>query len=231
MDATSLGTRKVQGGSRGAPVLAWKNHISYMVLNSFLSQPWRNKRKPQMSMLCAALSACSTRSGCLSQAGGLQQDPTAVLLKREVKWVSFMKVAILLYKSPTKCPFPELGNKEGFHYHSPNSISASTWTKSVLPPSLLFYPLKDIPLWLFELHPMPPQRVPFPVFLLVFVTITHSHMCPTNAELPTRIMPDMTSPEGCVYTELFHHVPKFWTVISAAITTWFHEGTHWLPYT
>lgn len=66
MGATSLGTRKVQGGLRGAPVLAWKNHVSYMVLNSFLSQPWRNIRKPQMSMLCAALSACSTRSGCLS---------------------------------------------------------------------------------------------------------------------------------------------------------------------
>lgn len=156
---------------------------------------------------------------------------TRQLFPLKQKWVSFMKVAMLLYKSPTKCPFPEHRNKEGFHYHSPNSVSASTWTKSVLPPSLFFYPLKDIPLWLFELHPMPPQRVPFPVFLLLFVTITHSHMCPANTELPTCIMPDMTSPEGCVYTELFHHVPKFWTVISAAITTWFREGTHWLPYT
>lgn len=142
-----------------------------------------------------------------------------------------MEVAVLLYKSPTKCPFPEHRNKEGLRYHSPNSVSACTWTKSVLPPSLLFYPLKDIPLWLFELHLMPPQCVPFPVFLLLFVSVTYLHIFPTNAALPTRIVPDMMSLDGCVYTELFHHMPTFWTVISATFTTWFCEGTHQLLYT
>lgn len=142
--------------------------------------------------LCTLFCPCSAK--WLASVKASQRFP----LKRERKWVIFFEAIVFLGESPTKCPFPEQGNKEGFLYYNPNSLSAITWPKSFLF-QCFFISLKDILPLVIQQHPLPPQCVPFQVFLLLFVTDTWSHVFSANALLfPLLDAINLEAPSSCM---------------------------------